>query len=42
MGYMLETRGLTKRFGRCVSSRGLEQKEHRKLSSLSIGSAHAF
>lgn len=26
----------------CVSSRGLEQKEHRKLSSLSIGSAHAF
>ena len=27
---------------RCVSSRGLEQKEHRKLSSLSIGSAHAF
>ena len=28
--------------GKCVSSRGLEQKEHRKLSSLSIGSAHAF
>lgn len=27
---------------RCVSSRGFEQKEHRKLSSLSIGSAHAF
>ena len=26
----------------CVSSRGLEQKEHRKLSSLSTGSAHAF
>jgi hypothetical protein len=26
----------------CVSSRGLEQKEHRKLSSRSIGSAHAF
>ena len=26
----------------CVSSRGLEQKEHRNLSSLSIGSAHAF
>lgn len=26
----------------CVSSRGFEQKEHRKLSSLSIGSAHAF
>ncbi|MZH76492.1 hypothetical protein, partial [Collinsella aerofaciens] len=25
----------------CVSSRGFEQKEHRKLSSLSIGSAHA-
>ena len=23
----------------CVSSRGFEQKEHRKLSSLSIGSA---
>lgn len=31
-GYMAE----------CVSSRGFEQKEHRKLSSLSIGSAHAF
>lgn len=28
--------------GACVSSRGFEQKEHRKLSSLSIGSAHAF
>ena len=28
--------------GSCVSSRGFEQKEHRKLSSLSIGSAHAF
>ena len=28
--------------GECVSSRGFEQKEHRKLSSLSIGSAHAF
>lgn len=28
--------------GVCVSSRGFEQKEHRKLSSLSIGSAHAF
>lgn len=28
--------------GRCVSSRGLEQKEHRNLSSLSIGSVHAF
>ena len=27
---------------RCVSSRGFEQKEHRKLSSRSIGSAHAF
>ena len=27
---------------RCVSSRGFEQKDHRKLSSLSIGSAHAF
>ena len=27
---------------KCVSSRGFEQKEHRKLSSLSIGSAHAF
>ena len=27
---------------RCVSSRGFEQKEHRKLSSLSIGNAHAF
>ena len=26
----------------CVSSRGFEQKEHRKLSSRSIGSAHAF
>ena len=26
----------------CVSSRGFEQKDHRKLSSLSIGSAHAF
>lgn len=26
----------------CVSSRGFEQKEHRKLSRLSIGSAHAF
>lgn len=26
----------------CVSSRGFEQKEHRKLNSLSIGSAHAF
>ena len=26
----------------CVSSRGFEQKEHRKLSGLSIGSAHAF
>ena len=26
----------------CVSSRGFEQKEHRKLSSLSIGSAHVF
>lgn len=26
----------------CVSSRGFEQKEHRKLSSLCIGSAHAF
>lgn len=26
----------------CVSSRGFEQKEHRNLSSLSIGSAHAF
>lgn len=26
----------------CVSSRWFEQKEHRKLSSLSIGSAHAF
>ena len=26
----------------CVSSRGFEQKEHRKLSSPSIGSAHAF
>ena len=25
----------------CVSSRGFEQKEQRKLSSLSIGSAHA-
>ncbi|MEO2567888.1 hypothetical protein ABG972_09430, partial [Collinsella aerofaciens] len=25
----------------CVSSRGFEQKEHRKLSSRSIGSAHA-
>ena len=30
------------RGGGCVSSRGFEQKEHRKLSSLSIGSAHAF
>ena len=29
-------------FHTCVSSRGFEQKEHRKLSSLSIGSAHAF
>lgn len=29
-------------FRQCVSSRGLEQKEHRNLSSLSIGSAHAF
>lgn len=28
--------------GECVSSRGFEQKDHRKLSSLSIGSAHAF
>ena len=28
--------------GGCVSSRGFEQKEHRKLNSLSIGSAHAF
>ena len=27
---------------RCVSSRGFEQKEHRKLSGLSIGNAHAF
>lgn len=27
---------------RCVSSRGFEQKEHRKLSGLSIGSAPAF
>lgn len=27
---------------RCVSSREFEQKEHRKLGSLSIGSAHAF
>ena len=26
----------------CVSSRGFEQKEHRKLSSRSIGSTHAF
>lgn len=26
----------------CVSSRGFEQIEHRKLGSLSIGSAHAF
>ena len=26
----------------CVLSRGFEQKEHRKLGSLSIGSAHAF
>lgn len=26
----------------CVSSREFEQKEHRKLSSRSIGSAHAF
>jgi hypothetical protein len=26
----------------CVSSREFEQKEHRKLSSLSIGGAHAF
>ena len=26
----------------CVSSRGFEQKEHQKLSSRSIGSAHAF
>lgn len=26
----------------CVSSRGFEQKEHRKLSSRSIGSAHAI
>ena len=33
--------GATKRAD-CVSSRGFEQKEHRKLSSLSIGSAHAF
>ena len=34
---------VTRRFpGNCVSSRGFEQKEHRKLSSLSIGSAHAF
>lgn len=30
------------RYERCVSSRGFEQKEHRKLGSLSIGSAHAF
>lgn len=29
-------------YEKCVSSRGFEQKEHRKLSSLSIGSAHAF
>ena len=27
---------------RCVSSREFEQKEHRKLGSLSIGSAHTF
>ena len=27
---------------KCVSSRGFEQKEHRKLSSRSIGSAHAI
>lgn len=26
----------------CVSSRGFEQKEHRKLSSLSIGGVHAI
>ena len=35
-------RQIARELGRCVSSRGLEQKEHRKLSSLSIGSAHAF
>ena len=32
----------TGRCQRCVSSREFEQKEHRKLSSLSIGGAHAF
>ena len=31
-----------RRTSRCVSSRGFEQKEHRKLGSLSIGGAHAF
>ena len=43
---MLERRAscreIARELGRCVSSRGFEQKEHRKLSSLSIGSAHAF
>ena len=34
--------GSAKFLGWCVSSRGFEQKEHRKLSGLSIGSAHAF
>ena len=38
----LESRPYTVLFVDCVSSRGFEQKEHRKLSSLSIGSAHAF
>lgn len=35
-------RSIAKTRHMCVSSRGFEQKEHRKLSSLSIGSAHAF
>ena len=33
---------LAARLSICVSSRGFEQIDHRKLSSLSIGSAHAF
>lgn len=39
--YYLDSQTGNMRTG-CVSSRGFEQKEHRKLSSRSIGSAHAI
>ena len=38
----LATLRFVERAENCVSSRVFEQKEHRKLSSLSIESAHAF